>query len=45
MSVKTVSMDDVAHCEEEGGTFAKKLADGSALEVQIVASGVELSKG
>jgi hypothetical protein len=40
--VKTVSPMQVAHMEEEGARFQRKNADGSAHEVRIIASGVEL---
>lgn len=38
-----VAAKQVAHYEEEGATFAKKFDDGTAREVRIVASGVELT--
>ena len=44
VSVRTVPKDEVAHLESEGGSFAKKDKDGSAREVRIVASGVELKR-
>lgn len=40
---KRVSPDEVKHLEGEGARFAKKMPDGSAREVRIVATGVELS--
>ncbi|MFO0668542.1 MAG: DUF4920 domain-containing protein [Polyangiaceae bacterium] len=40
---KRVSPDEVKHLEGEGTRFAKKMPDGSAREVRIVATGVELS--
>lgn len=43
--VNQVEPERVEHLESEGGTFREKKADGSAAEVQIVAKGVELSKG
>lgn len=42
ITLKTVTPEQVKHWEGEGATFAKKFADGSAREVQIVATGVEL---
>lgn len=39
-----VSARRVAHHEREGATFAHKLEDGSANEVRIVATGVELQR-
>lgn len=44
ISVKTIPAAQVKHMEEEGGTFASKQADGSAREVRIVATGVELAR-
>jgi hypothetical protein len=44
LAVKKLSKDDVAHYESEGARFAKKAADGTAHEVRIVASGVELRR-
>jgi hypothetical protein len=41
--VKVISAAQVAHMEEEGGKFAHKQPDGSARELRIVASGVELA--
>lgn len=40
--VQTVSEAQVKHMEEEGGFFPVKNADGTANEVRIVATGVEL---
>ena len=40
-----VKKEAVAHYESEGATFANKLPDGSAYEVRLVATGVELSDG
>lgn len=40
----TVSREAVEHYEKEGATFPNKKADGTALEVRIVATGVELSR-
>jgi hypothetical protein len=45
VSVSTVAKDEVTHLESEGASFAKKFPDGSAREVRIVASGVELTRG
>lgn len=42
VAVKTVSATDVAHLESEGGKFPNKAPDGSAQELSIVATGVEL---
>ena len=44
VNVKAVPPAQVKHWEEEGATFAKKLPDGSAREVQIIATGVELTR-
>ncbi len=44
LQIATVSKADVDHLEAEGAKFAMKAADGTAREVKIVASGVELSK-
>jgi hypothetical protein len=41
--LEIVSKDHVDHLEAEGATFANKNADGTATEVQIVATGVELT--
>ena len=43
VGIKTVPKDHVEHLEAEGAHFATKNEDGSAGEVQIVATGVELS--
>lgn len=45
VTLKTVSKEHVEHLESEGGEFAQKNPDGSANEVQIVATGVELTRG
>ncbi len=42
VSVKAVDAGEVAHMESEGGTVGGKTADGTAREVRIVATGVEL---
>ena len=42
LAVKKIPRDEVEHMESEGGRFAKKEADGSANEVRLVATGVEL---
>lgn len=42
--VTEVKATHVEHLESEGGTFRAKNADGSATEVQLLASGVELSR-
>ena len=44
ISVREVPPEEVAHLEAEGAFFAHKAADGSAHELQIVASGVELRR-
>lgn len=44
VSVRNVPMGEVAHMEGEGGTFSNKQKDGSAREVQIIATGVELRR-
>ncbi len=43
--VTRVKPAHVEHLESEGGTFRVKNTDGSATEVQLLASGVELSRG
>lgn len=43
--VKKIEPSHVEHLESEGGRFDKKNEDGSATEVRIVATGVELSQG
>jgi hypothetical protein len=45
VEVKRVKPAHVEHLESEGGTFQTKGADGSAVEVHLVASGVELRRG
>lgn len=42
VSTKRVPADEVKHMEGEGGRFTKKMSDGSAREVRIVATGVEM---
>ncbi len=44
VEVTTVKASHVEHMEEEGATFAKKNPDGTAEEVRLVATGVELKK-
>jgi hypothetical protein len=44
VQVTVIARPAVQHYESEGATFANKRPDGSALEVRIVASGVELSR-
>lgn len=44
VQVETVAAAEVAHLEGEGAKFAAKQADGSAREVRVVATGVELFK-
>ena len=43
IEVKTIGKDEVAHMEGEGGTVKNKQPDGTAKEVRMVATGVELS--
>jgi len=45
VKVTRVAPQRVEHLESEGGTFEHKNDDGSATEVQLVATGVELSTG
>jgi hypothetical protein len=42
LKVKRIEAPSVNHLEQEGAKFANKSADGSAQEVRLVASGVEL---
>ena len=42
LAVNTVSPERVAHLESEGGQFPNKNPDGSASELHLVATGVEL---
>jgi hypothetical protein len=44
LEVHTVAAAQVQHMEAEGGHFSAKLPDGTAREVSIVASGVELAR-
>jgi hypothetical protein len=44
VEVKTVAPAEVQHLEAEGAKFAGKQPDGSAREIRIVASGVELTR-
>ena len=44
VKLKKVTADHVQHMEQEGATFADKHPDGSASEVALVATGVELKK-
>ncbi len=44
VQLKKVTADHVQHLESEGATFASKHPDGSASEVALVATGVELKK-
>jgi len=44
VQVTVIPSSAVQHYESEGATFANKRPDGSALEVRIVASGVELTR-
>lgn len=43
-SIKVVSKEHVDHYEAEGGSFADKNPDGTANEIQLVATGVELTR-
>lgn len=43
--VQQISASHVEHMESEGAHFAAKNADGTANEVRMVATGVELTKG
>lgn len=45
LSTKLIPSDQVKHLEAEGAHFTRKNADGSATEVRLVATGVELFKG
>jgi hypothetical protein len=42
VKLETLEPNQVRHHEREGATFANKNADGSADEIRLVASGVEL---
>jgi hypothetical protein len=44
VAVETVAANYVKHLEEEGARFAHKNADGTADEVRLVATGVELTR-
>ena len=44
VAVRAIAADEVAHLESEGGSFPNKLPDGTAREVRIVATGVELKR-
>lgn len=44
LSVRTVPAGEVAHLESEGATFQRKDKDGSAREVRMIATGVELRR-
>jgi len=43
VELEQVKASHVQHLEEEGATFAKKEPDGTAQEVRLVATGVELT--
>ena len=45
LDIRTLTPDDVKHMEGEGAKITSKAADGSAQELSIVATGVELTKG
>lgn len=42
VETKQIKPELVAHLESEGGLFPNKAADGSAKEIRLVATGVEL---
>lgn len=42
VQVSTVTPEQVEHLESEGARFASKQPDGSAREIRMVATGVEL---
>ena len=42
LGVNTLPPERVAHLESEGGHFPRKNADGSAAELRLVATGVQL---
>jgi hypothetical protein len=44
LEVRSVDAAQVAHLESEGAKFAAKTADGSAKELRMVATGVQLSR-
>lgn len=44
VEVKTLSKSEIDHLEQEGATFANKLADGGAKQIALVATGVELKR-
>ncbi len=44
LEVKSVTPAHAAHLEEEGARVPNKASDGSAREVRLMASGVELSR-
>ena len=44
VAVRAVTPGEVEHLESEGAVFSNKAPDGSAKEVRIVATGVELRK-
>ena len=44
VQVKQVQADFVQHLEQEGASFKTKNADGTADEVRLVATGVELTR-
>lgn len=45
VQVKTIAKGEVEHMESEGGTVKNKQPDGSAREIRLIATGVELSDG
>jgi len=44
VAVRTIPKEQVAHYESEGATVANKAPDGTARELRIVATGVELKR-
>ena len=44
VNVRTVPPEEIAHLESEGGSFPNKQSDGTAKEIRIVATGVELRR-
>ena len=43
VEVRTLEKQHVAHYESEGASFAAKAPDGTAREVRLVATGVEMT--
>lgn len=44
VQVRTISAEQVAHMESEGGRFANKQPDGSARELRLISTGVALAR-